>query len=257
MAILFDQIVFGPVHSRRLGNSLGVNLLPLDHKICNFNCIYCECGWTDLKKKSVQFIDAKVITAAAEQEFKLLAERHVNIDNITFAGNGEPTMHPHFSEIIHTISILRDKYFPGILITLLSNGALIGKKKVINGIQYADKLIFKLDAGTDEMFNNIDMPLGRRKLKDYVRQLKKLNKSITIQTLFLKGDYNKMSIDNTQPGEVEKWLELLQEISPAEVQIYTLDRKSPTKALIKISEQELKYISSKVEQKGIQSKVYY
>lgn len=257
MAILFDQIVFGPVKSRRLGNSLGVNLLPLDNKICNFNCIYCECGWTDLKKKSVRFIDAETIITAAEQQFKLLADRNVKIDNITFAGNGEPTMHPNFGEIIHTISILRDKYLPGIPITLLSNGALIGKKNVINGLQYADKLILKLDAGTDEMFNKIDMPLGQKKLANYVSQIKKLNNPVTIQTMFLKGSCNGINIDNSQPAEVEKWLELLQEISPAEVQIYTLDREPPAQTLIKISETELNRISRKVEQKGIKSKVYY
>jgi wyosine [tRNA(Phe)-imidazoG37] synthetase (radical SAM superfamily) len=164
MAILFDNIVFGPLNSRRFGVSLGINLLPLKNKVCNFNCIYCECGWTDLKSFDINYFDSKEVIAAIEKRFKQLANDNTHIDSITFAGNGEPTMHPQFVTIIDATIELRNLYLPGIKITVLSNATLLGNRSVFDSLKKVDLKVMKLDAGTTDMLIKIDKPLSSKKI---------------------------------------------------------------------------------------------
>ena len=255
--MLFHEIIFGPIESRRFGTSLGINLLPLDNKICNFNCIYCECGWTDLRAVDSKFFPEKHIVDAMEKRFSEISQEEKKPQAITFAGNGEPTMHPAFDRIIEKTVELRDKYLPGIKIVVLSNAALLSNKKVFNALAKADLRVMKLDAGSEELFQLIDQPLSLKKLNDYVEKLREFNGKLSIQTIFLKGRYKNVYIDNTSDAEVDKWIGLLKKIRPESVMIYTIDRATPAQELEKITEEKLNEICRKVTDAGINAKVYY
>lgn len=256
MSHLFEDIVFGPIKSRRFGTSLGINLLPTNNKVCNFNCIYCECGWTDLRQSRVLYTPKEVILNSITAKFKVLSGENHSIDSITFAGNGEPTMHPDFLEIIEETVKLRARYFPSTPITVLSNAALLGNKKVMKGLMYADNRVLKLDAGNTKMLNLINIPLSDRKIEWYIDKLKSFNGKVSIQTIFLKGFYNNVYIDNTKTEELDSWLKALKEISPEKVLIYTIDRDTPAKELEKIPAEILQQICNKVNSIGIQANFY-
>lgn len=252
MSILFHDIVFGPIKSRRFGESLGINLLPLDNKVCNFNCIYCECGWTDLKQTKVVYFPFKKIIQAIEKRFIVLSISKQKIDSITFAGNGEPTMNPDFLEIIKVTVELRNKYLPTVKITVLSNAALLR----MEALKLVDNRIMKLDAGSNQLFNEINMPLSHKDIQWYIQKLKMFNGNVSIQTIFLKGYYNGKYIDNTTSEELNLWLKALTEINPKEVMIYTIDRETPADKLEKISTKTLNSICDLVIANGISANVY-
>lgn len=257
MAILFHDIVFGPIKSRRFGTSLGINLLPLENKVCNFNCIYCECGWTDLKQGKITYFPKDKIKTTIENRFSEAAKIHELIDSITFAGNGEPTMHPDFLEIMKSTVALRNKYLPKVQITVLSNSALLGNKKVMEGLLLADKRVMKLDAGSNQLLNEINLPLSNRDIKWYIEKLKSFKGDLIIQTIFLKGYNAGKYIDNTTPEELNQWINALLEIKPKEVMIYTIDRETPLKELEKINQKKLQEICDMVNKHGIKATVYY
>lgn len=254
--MLFDKIIFGPLNSRRFGKSLGINLLPLDNKVCNFNCIYCECGWTDLSSRKVDYTPFEDVAEAMECRFKDLAAKNEFPDAITFAGNGEPTMHPCFPEIIDVTIRLRDKYLPAVKVVVLSNGVLMNRKDIADSLMKVDLCVMKLDAGTDELFRIIDQPLNNKTLDWYVQNLKLLGERLMIQTLFLKGSYKGKQIDNTEEINLEKWINYLTELKPKHVMIYTLDRDTPAEGLIKIDKTVLEQICIRVRQNGISAEVY-
>lgn len=256
MSILCNDIVFGPIKSRRFGVSLGINLLPLENKVCNFNCIYCECGWTDLKQIKIVYFSFEKIIEAIKNRFKELFQQKTKVDSITFAGNGEPTMHPDFLKIIETIIDLRNKYLPDVSITILSNSALLANKKVMHALLLADKRVMKLDAGSNELLNAINIPLSKRDIKWYIEKLKSFNGNVIIQTIFLKGNYNGKFIDNTTSKEVNLWIKALTEIQPKEVMIYTIDRETPVKELEKVPSEKLNEICELVNKQGIKANVY-
>lgn len=256
MAILFNDIVFGPIKSRRFGVSLGINLLPLENKVCNFNCIYCECGWTDLKQAKIVYFPFEKIIQTIEHRFAELADKNETIDSITFAGNGEPTMHPDFLKIIQATVALRNKYLPKVKITVLSNSALLGNKKVKEALLLVDNRVMKLDAGSNDLLNHINIPLSNRDIDWYIQKLKSFNGNVTIQTIFLKGNHNGKYINNTTPEEIHLWLKALIEINPKEVMIYTIDRETPAKELEKIDVEKLNEICKLVNQQGIKATVY-
>lgn len=256
MAIIFDDIVFGPINSRRFGVSLGINLLPLKNKVCNFNCIYCECGWTDLKSFKVEYFDATKIIATIKQRFEELAENKIHIDSITFAGNGEPTMHPEFSKIIDEVIQLRNKFLPGIKITVLSNSTLLGVQSIRESLQKVDARVMKLDAGTTEMLIKIDKPMSSKNIDWYIQKLAELQGEVIIQTIFLKGYHEDEYIDNTTPDELSAWVNALKKIRPKSVMIYTIDRDTPAKDLEKIPIEKLNSICDMVLANGIDAKVY-
>jgi wyosine [tRNA(Phe)-imidazoG37] synthetase (radical SAM superfamily) len=256
MPILFDNIVFGPLNSRRFGVSLGINLLPLKNKVCNFNCIYCECGWTNLKSFNINYFDSKEVIAAIEKRFKQLANDNTHIDSITFAGNGEPTMHPQFATIIDAVIELRNLYLPGIKITVLSNATLLGNRSVFASLKKVDLKVMKLDAGSTEMLIKIDKPLSSKKIDWYIQKLKELKGELIIQTIFLKGFNDGEYIDNTTLEELSEWLKALKEINPQSVMIYTIDRETPAKELEKIPVEKLNDICAMVNANGIKAQVY-
>ncbi|MCU0359200.1 MAG: radical SAM protein [Bacteroidia bacterium] len=256
MALLFDGVVFGPIESRRFGHSLGINLLPLTNKVCNFNCVYCECGWTELKTQRVLYFHYEIVCAKIKSAFQELAQKSIPVDCITFAGNGEPSMHPQFNAIIDKVIDYRNTYLPGRKIVVLSNAALAGNPKVVEALQKADLRVLKLDAGSDAMFQKIDQPLSGKSIDWQISKLKAFKGRLIIQTIFLKGWHNGERIDNTEEQELELWIKTLKEIQPESVMIYTLDRPAPEPLLEKVQPAILDMICMRVEKEGIPCKVY-
>lgn len=254
---LFDELIFGPVHSRRLGVSLGINLLPTDNKYCNFNCIYCECGWTDRSEgKKIVLPKRDNFRTRLEQKLKELQGTVNEPDAITFAGNGEPTIHPKFSEIINDTIKARDSYAPNAAISILSNASMLHKESVVDALKKVDKNILKLDSAIESTFNNINQAQKGITLDKIIDGLLSFEGKLIIQTLFFRGEYNGNFIDNTTDEEVEAWLNTLEKINPEYVMIYPIDRGTPAKDLIKIPTDELERIAIKVEARGIKAKVY-
>ncbi len=254
---LFSEIVFGPVKSRRLGVSLGINLLPTHKKVCNFNCIYCECGWNEELSDQKPILPTR-IELKRELEKKLIELKNNNlvIDSITFAGNGEPSIHPEFSAIVDDIILLRNKYYPNAKTTLLSNAGLLNNENVMQSILKLDNNILKLDCGTNRMFHLINRCSESIKISDVVDNLKRFEGKLIIQTLFLRGKYQNEVIDNTTDEEINLWMKYIEEINPVYVMIYPIDRATPAQGLEKISKAELDIIAGKLKLKGIESKVY-
>lgn len=253
---LFDKIIFGPIKSRRLGLSLGINLLPTDSKLCNFNCIYCECGWTGLKGESAQaFHSRNDVKRNLDEKLMELKSKNITPDAITFAGNGEPSMHPKFSEIIDDTIELRNKYFPKSKIVVLTNATMLNRKHVVEALKKADLRILKLDAGTEELFEQINQPHSHKGLNFIVEHLQHFNGDLTVQTMFLKGMVNGVRIDSTSDVNVNAWLELLKKIKPKQVMLYSIDRATAGKGLEKISTEKLKEIEMRVKELGIETLV--
>ncbi len=252
---LFDEIIFGPVSSRRLGRSLGINLLYLDAKFCNFNCIYCECGWTDNKLSKKDFHSRETVKNALESKLQEMAEQNQLPDVITFAGNGEPTLHPQFAEIIDDTIQVRNKIAKECDIAVLSNSTMLHRKSVFEALSKIEKNILKLDSAIPETVKLINQPLGTYSLQELKENMKKFNSNFIIQTMFLKGVVNGTYIDNTTAKEVDAWIEFLSDVKPKQVMIYTISRDTPMQGLEKITKEKLSEIAKKVENLGIDTTV--
>lgn len=256
MSILFNEIIFGPIQSRRLGVSLGINLLPRDGKLCSFDCIYCECGYNIQGNGKSGMPTQEEVSHALETKLQEMKESGTAPDVITFAGNGEPTLHPAFEAIIDDTLVLRDRYFPKARICVLSNGTLVRKESVFNALNKVDENILKLDSAIQETVTRIDAPnLRSFSIHDTIASYKKFEGKLSIQTLFVRGTHNGKTIDNTTPLEIADWLRALEEINPASVMIYTIDRDTPEKNLEKVPLAELKQIAAKVKALGFKTSV--
>ena len=254
---LFEQIVFGPIRSRRLGISLGVNLLPLNRKVCTYNCVYCECGWTLASNQQNILPDSNTVKLALETRLKALAEKNAIISSITFAGNGEPTLHPEFGNIIDSTIEIRNALYPEAKITVLSNGTQLERPEVASALRKVDQNILKLDAGSEHTYQILNQPGINFTLEHLVRLLKQFSGNLIIQSMFVRGAYNGASYDNTTDDEVQQWLQHLQYIRPQKVLIYPIARETPAGDSQKISFEILEQIARKVEACGINAEVYY
>ncbi|HEX2921110.1 MAG TPA: radical SAM protein [Bacteroidales bacterium] len=254
---LFDEIIFGPVKSRRLGVSLGINLLPVNRKICNFNCIYCECGWTGEMKKFASHLPSRSeVSKALEERLSAMKDSGQQPDVLTYAGNGEPTLHPEFPGIIDDSIALRDKYAPAAEIAVLSNSTTIHNKDIRAALLKADKNILKLDSAVESTLRIHNQPPAGFKISELIDNLALFDGKLIIQTLFLRGFTNGTLIDNTTPAEIEAWLRALDKIRPREVMIYTVSRDTPSGSdLKKIPVTELRQIAAQVERLGIKTSV--
>ncbi len=248
---LFDKIIFGPVSSRRLGVSLGINLLPTQVKVCSFDCIYCECGRNPKK------YDEKVILPSRTEVAQKLEEKLLEMsatgqlpDVITFAGNGEPTLHPDFAGIIDDTLELRSRLAQKARIAVLSNATMIHKKSVFDALLKIEDNIQKLDSAFEETVRLLDCPAKNFNLQKTVEQLAAFQGKVIIQTLFVRGTYNGKTIDNTTEQEVFAWMELVKKIKPSQVMIYTIARDTPVDTLQKVSANGLHMIASQVEKAG-------
>jgi wyosine [tRNA(Phe)-imidazoG37] synthetase (radical SAM superfamily) len=254
---LFDEIIFGPVKSRRLGVSLGINLLPVKRKICNFNCIYCECGWTgNIEKMVSRFPRRQEVYDALNLKLSVMKEKNQLPDVLTYAGNGEPTLHPDFPGIIDDSIVLRDKYFPEAKIAVLSNATGITNSLIKAALLKVDKNILKLDSAFDSTVRKHNQPGVNINIEDIIENLIRFEGKLIIQTLFLRGIYNGLFIDNTTDGEIKAWLRAIERIKPSEVMIYTISRDTPSGGhLTKVPVRELKVIAGLVEAMGIKTQV--
>lgn len=231
----FDDIVFGPIFSRRLGSSLGVNLLPSKGKLCNFDCVYCECGWNKDGIAERVFPRLEEVKAALEEKMSKAASEDVPVDSITFSGNGEPTMNPDFPEIIDVTLELRDRYFPDAKVSVLSNATLIGRPAVAEALMKVDNPILKIDASSDSLIAQINKPVGRYRLDEVVEAMMKFEGRFVLQTMFLKSP----DFDTAEPDALEKWMEIVRKVKPREIMVYTIDRETPDKSLAKYTVEEM------------------
>lgn len=254
MTALFSDIIFGPIKSRRLGLSLGVNLLPLDSKLCSFDCIYCECGWAE-GGLTPRFNPRERVRELLGEKLREMTSAGTPPDVITFAGNGEPTMHPHFEEIIDDTIALRDEICPTAKISVLSNATMIGRESVRRALLRVDNNILKLDSAFDQTVRLIDNPQGNYSVARTVEMMKLFEGKMIVQTMFLRGSYDGQVVDNTTEREVAAWLELIREIAPERVMVYTIDRDTPAPDLEKVSVEELRQIAERVQALGIECSV--
>ena len=251
LLMLFNEIVFGPIKSRRLGISLGINLLPVSGKICTFDCIYCECGYNADGRTKQGFPPRKAVSQALEVKLQELQAAGTIPDVFTFSGNGEPTLHPEFEEIIGDTIELRNKYFSEAKISVLSNSTMIDKESVFRALNKVDNNILKLDSVFEDKAELLDQPLQSSfSIVKIIENLKRFNGNLIVQTIFLKGVHNGQCIDSTNEEEVSAWIEALKEINPKQVMIYTIDRKTPEKNLQKVSLEELNIIAAKLKNAG-------
>lgn len=247
---LFNEIIFGPIHSRRLGLSLGVNLLPIDAKICSFNCIYCECGFnTNMQESPIP--NREQVRETLEAKLKEMVAVGQIPDVITFAGNGEPTLHAEFEGIIDDTISLRNKYCPTAKVSVLSNSSRVHKPHIFAALNKVDNNILKFDSAIDRTMKLMDQPVGKHiNVTWFIEQLKKFEGRLIIQTMFLRGEVNGEKLDNTTYEEVEAWLSALEQIRPQQVMIYSLDREAPTQNLQKVNVEELNDIAEKGRARG-------
>ncbi len=251
---LFSEDVFGPVNSRRLGVSLGINLLSTKQKVCNFDCVYCECGFTpNAGSISDKFADADRLISTLEK--RLSTHQDPRLDAITFAGNGEPTLHPRFEEISSKIRKLRDYYYPNCKIVLLTNGTTLHKTQVRKALENIDIVAIKLDAGTDQLIEEVDRPLSPLSTEKLIHRIKRLNRPVKIQTMFLRGMINGNAFDNSREEHLLPWLKCIKEIRPQEVMLYSLDRETPLNSLEPVSRNTLEHIAELLKKEGIASSI--
>ncbi len=244
---LFDSIIVGPIHSRRLGTSLGVNLLAPDSKLCNFNCIYCECGWNGARGKGA-FNPYEKVIPALEAKLKEMAEDGKLPDVITFAGNGEPTMHPDFDRIIDATLNLRNRYAPGTKVAVLSNATMIDREAVRKALLRVDRNILKFDSAIDATMRHINQPQNDRTVEQIIELLQQFQGCLVVQTMLLRGEYDGHRIDNTTPEEVEAYLDAIRQIHPSEVMLYTIDRNTPADDLQKVPYEEMEAIAARIRE---------
>ena len=229
-----ETTVFGPIFSRRLGSSLGINLLPQGGKVCNFDCIYCECGWNADGRGYRLLPTAEDVRKALTEKLVACHEAGTPIDSITFSGDGEPTLNPDFPEIVDLTLELRDQYYPAAKVSVLSNATKTWRRGVFEALRKVDNPILKLDAATDAQAQLINQPLGDYHVEDIVRDLERFEGDFVLQTMFLKGD------GFATEDWVDAWMALVRRLKPREVMVYTIDRETPMKGLRKYTVEEMR-----------------
>lgn len=255
--VLYSSPIFGPIHSRRLGLSLGINLMPADGKMCSFDCIYCECGFNGERiPHSPRPTREQVRTALEAQLKKMEAEGHTP-DVLTFAGNGEPTMHPQFLQIVEDTIALRNRYCPKAKVSVLSNATMILKQSVFQALQKVDNNILKLDTVSTRYIRLVNRPNCSYDLPALIRRMKDFRGHIIIQTMFMRGSYEGEDAGNLSEDYVEPWIKAVEEIAPQQVMIYTIDRETPDHDLRKALPYELDAIAERVRHLGIPTSVAY
>lgn len=252
VTILFHSTIFGPVHSRRLGTSLGVNLSPVDGKVCSFDCVYCEAGYNSQGTGKSGLPSREDVARQLESKLKEMSASGEPLDVITFSGNGEPTMHPDFEGVIDDTLALRDRYYPGAKVSVLCNSTRLDREGVVNGLRKVDNCILKLDSALTPTMRLIDQPVSKTFTCEYViPQLEAFGDKCIIQTMMLRGNHDGKHIDNTTPGEVDALIEAYKRIKPREVMLYSIDRATPESDLQKVEREELESIACRMRDAGI------
>jgi hypothetical protein len=283
--VIYPSPIFGPIHSRRLGLSLGINLLPADGKVCSFNCVYCECGFNEDHRPTLPMPTREAVAAGLERQLQKMVSEGQLPDVLTFAGNGEPTCHPHFPEIIDDTLALRDKYCPQAKVSVLSNSTMILRPQVHDALMRVDNNILKLDTVDPLYINKVDRPNTAYDVRRIIEGMKAFHGHVIIQTMFMRGSADGLhpseaatptsadgvcpseaptptcadgfcpseaaSVDNTGEAYVGPWLEAVKEIHPQQVMVYTIDRETPAHGLQKASREQLDAIRDRVIAAGI------
>lgn len=251
--VLFHETVFGPIHSRRLGTSLGVNLSPVDGKVCTFDCLYCEAGYNAQGSGRSGLPPREHVRRLLENRLSAMHAAGENLDVITFSGNGEPTVHPDFAAIVDDVIMLRDKYFPRVSISVLSNSTQLHRPDVVRALRRVDNNIVKLDSAVESTVSALDRPvLSAFTAAKVIDQLRGFAGQCIIQTMFTRGTHNGISVDNTTDDEVKALIEAYRTIRPAQVMVYSIDRRTPEQSLQKVSADELRDIAGRItDQTGI------
>ena len=261
--IIYPSPIFGPIHSRRLGISLGINLLPADGKVCSFNCIYCECGFNEDHRPTLSMPTREDVSQHLEEKLQEMVAAGQLPDVLTFAGNGEPTCHPHFAEIIDDTLQLRDRYCPQAKVSVLSNSTMIQRQQVHDALMRVDNNILKLDTVNPEYIRKVDQPNAGYDVRQVIENMKRFNGHIIIQTMFMRGEKKGWregemeSVDNTGEEYVAPWLDAVRDINPQQVMVYTIDRETPTQGLLKATHEQLDAIRDRVIALGIPCSASY
>ena len=250
--VIYPSPIYGPIHSRRLGISLGINLMPADGKVCTFDCIYCECGYNKDRRPTLPRPTREEVAKKLEAKLVEMQRDGLKPDVLTFAGNGEPTGHPHFPEIIDDTIRLRDQYCPQAHVSVLSNSTFTYKPAVRDALMKVDNNILKLDTVDPAYIKKVDRPVKPAyDVKEIIDHLKSFHGHVIIQTMFMKGTMDGEDVDDTGEAFVGPWLEAVREIAPKEVMIYTIDRETPDHDLQKASPEQLDAIRDRVISMGI------
>ena len=229
-----ETLVFGPIRSRRLGSSLGINLLPEEGKLCNFDCIYCECGWNRDGRGDHRIPTAEELRKALSEKLVECREKGIPIDSITFSGDGEPTLNPEFPEIVDITVALRNELYPEARISVLSNATRCGREDVFRALKKVDNPILKLDAASDEGAALINRPAGDYHVAEIVRSMERFEGDFVLQTMFLRGP------EFDTAAEVPAWMDLVRKLRPREIMVYTIDRETPMKGLSKYTAEQMR-----------------
>lgn len=245
--VLFHETIFGPIKSRRLGSSLGVNLSPTDGKVCSFDCLYCEAGYNAQGPGTTGLPRREEVARLLEEKLKAMKAEGIPLDVITFSGNGEPTMHPDFAGIIDDTIALRDKYFPDVKISVLSNSTRLHRPDVVEALKRVDNNILKLDSAFDRTAALLDRPVDRRySVEDIIESLRAFDGQAIVQTMITRGLHDGVAVDNSTDDEVDALIEAYRKIRPREVMIYTIDRPTPERSLQHVSREELDRIAARI-----------
>lgn len=245
--VLFHDTIFGPIKSRRLGTSLGVNLSPNDGKVCSFDCLYCEAGYNAQGPGTTGLPPRSEVKRQLEEKLAAMKADGAHLDVITFSGNGEPTMHPDFGGIIDDTIALRDSYFPNVKISVLSNSTRLHRQDVVDALRRVDNNILKLDSACDRTVRILDRPVDKNySIDDVVESLKAFDGQVIVQTMITKGSHDGEEVDNSTDGEVDALIEVYRRIAPREVMIYTIDRRTPEQSLQHVSRERLEEIAQRI-----------
>ena len=253
--IIYDSPVFGPIHSRRLGISLGINLLPKGGKVCSFDCIYCECGLNKERRTKNPLPTADEVVEGLRSKLLSMKADGIVPDVLTFAGNGEPTLHPHFPEIVDRVREVRDSLCPSAKMSILSNATQIRRPEIREALMHFDNNILKLDTVNPTYINNVDRPQGHYDVEEQIACLALFQGHCIIQTMLMRGEYEGQNLDNTTEEYVAPYLEALARIKPRSVMLYTLDRETPVAGLEKAEAEAMERIAERIRELGIEVSV--
>lgn len=250
--MLREKTVFGPIHSRRLGNSLGINLLPEEGKICNFDCIYCECGWNHDGRNDTRLPSAEEVRTRLEAALTRCAEDGTPIDSITFSGDGEPTLHPDFVTIIDDTLRLRDQHYPSAKVSVLTNATRVDQPAIAAALRRVDNAIMKIDAPTNELAAIINRPAAGYDVQHIVESLAAFDGQFILQTCMLRCiDY-----DSTRPEILDGWMEIIRRLRPRRVMVYTIDRATPRTDLEKLTPETMRKLVQPLIDEGFCIDIY-
>ena len=245
-AMLREETVFGPIHSRHLGSSLGINLLPVNGKICSFDCIYCECGWNRDGKDDKRLPSAAEVRSALQDKLSALMLEGVRIDSITFSGDGEPTLNPEFPRIIEDTLRLRDVFYPDAKVSVLSNATRVHVPEVFEALRKVDNPIMKIDAPTDELVRLIDNPAPGYSLARTIEALRRFEGEFVLQTMFLRSP----DFDSSSPEVLDGWKAIVRDLRPRKIMVYTIDRPTPMQGLEKFSVERMHSLVADLIEEG-------